>query len=298
VPLPAPEASCHSVSEPSGSVFAFTPEAGGSLPPAPPGTVWLPVRPSGFTLVDADVAAAVAGKANLYLYQGYVGLYWRGHSGHWQFLHRFVVGVSGGTIHHRNGQPRDNRRCNLEVLGRVEHCLLHARPGRSGWIGVVPYNAGFRLRMRVGLPGGCHLVELHCAYLAARARDEYINRLLGPRGPRNFPRVIPARRLRRTLTTRRDPFRVVFVRRRDRLLREIWCRLPLPLELATCPPRVNAVACHLLSVIDLECQEYRFIPLEGVLCVQLNGTWCWVQRERPASTASATSSVPPVAGRS
>lgn len=46
----------------------------------------------------------------------------------WIFMHRQIMGSPRGKeIHHSNGNPLDNRRCNLIPLAASQHRLIHRR---------------------------------------------------------------------------------------------------------------------------------------------------------------------------
>ena len=50
-----------------------------------------------------------------------------GKKGHWQPKHREVMGLTPDdprVVHHKNHDKHDNRKSNLEVVSRAEHCKI------------------------------------------------------------------------------------------------------------------------------------------------------------------------------
>jgi hypothetical protein len=268
----------------------------------------------GFTLVDPDVAARLRGFRLYAMAAGYVMVYEPGAgSGRDLALHRLVAGLPGRDVHHANANRRDNRRANLRAVTRGEH-LLWEPTHRGVWLGVhwAPWARLYRVHFKVARRRR-EAGYFRSPYLAALARDDLALRLTGGRVALNFPARLRASRLRGWLERRRGDFRVVFVPRGGGPVRAMHARRPLPLELAARPPRPDLRAQRLVSVIDVDVNEYRFIPLEGVLCVQAKGIWWRIDRGSPTrngalgdpcqrharqprgSTGSATSSVPTAA---
>jgi hypothetical protein len=259
----------------------------------------LPLVGGGFTLVDPAVGARLT-RVSLYRNRlGYV-VFYEGRR-RLQSLHRWITQAPPGRdVHHCNSERADNRAANLAVVTRSIHWLL--APAHGSWpFGVSPSRGRWDAAWTYGSRKH-HVGRFASRYLAALARDDALaSALPGVPFQRNFPRTIRAPRLARALRrTGGRAFRVVFVRRANGGVREMTCRLPLPLEVAARPPRVDARRAHVVSVIDVECNEYRFIPLENVLCFEKNGVWHRIDRRRGArrqrgSTASGTSSAPTAA---
>jgi hypothetical protein len=268
-------------------------------PPGPGAAVRLPLVGGGFTLVDPDVAARLRGTPLYRTGLRYVIVYESTPAGlRVHLVHQIVLRAPPGlVVHHVNADPCDNRRTNLRILTHSAHRLLEpARRSRLGWLGLWASHGFFY--PRISVEGRDHLGPgFGSLCLAALARDDLAVRLTGGQVALNFPRRLRAARLRGWLQRQRNDFRVVFVPRGGGPLRDMHARRPLPLEEAARPPRPDLRAQRLVSVIDVAIDEYRFIPLEGVLCVQANATWWRIDRPRRArrrrgSTASATSSVP------
>lgn len=66
-------------------------------------------------------------------------------------------------------------------------------------------------------------------------------------------------------------FSVTFVKRKDQSIREMNCRLGVKKHLNGGGPVYDAKAYQLLTVFDMQIQEYRSIPLDGILEIRANG---------------------------
>jgi hypothetical protein len=236
----------------------------------PEGAVALPLSDGSYTLVDADVADALQGARLIRDNKGYVRTSVRGA---WVFLHQIVVGIAPGCdTHHRNAQPDDNRRENLVHLARGDHMRLEpAHRRRDAEFNSVRFSKSkarfvitltVQRKQQVGLLFGDPL-------LAALCRDDYLDRT-GILALRDFDRrVSPLEALALLQSTAGRFFTIWFVKRSDGRIRRMTCRLrgqPHPAGLKF-DPHDRA----LLPVWDLQAREWRFVNLEGVLCVRTDG---------------------------
>lgn len=102
-------------------------------------------------------------------------------NGHMQGLHRVLMGIEYGDcreVDHINGDPLDNRRCNLRVLSRAQNAQnLRAHPGISRYRGVSKMKKGWRALAK--LNGHTHWIgyfktEIEAARAVAAWRAEHM----------------------------------------------------------------------------------------------------------------------------
>lgn len=66
------------------------------------------------------------------------------------YLHRFILGVSGGVIDHINGNNKDNRKCNLRIVTCLENARNNISNGKYGVNGVrLLRNGKYNVRITV-----------------------------------------------------------------------------------------------------------------------------------------------------
>jgi hypothetical protein len=236
----------------------------------PEGAVALRLTDGSYTLVDPDVADALQGYRLWRAGKGYVQICGRKRP---MYLHQFVLGVKPACdIHHRNANKDDNRRENLQHLSRADHVRLArcTRGNQTGFQGVRPRNDIRRFYATASLDGrvfrGLHFRE---PLLATFQRDDYFD-AHGIVGLRAFDRAVsPGQLLALLESTLGRFFTVWFVKRSDGQIRRMNCRLR---PKADSPGlKFDPRAAGLLPVWDTEAREYRFINLEGVLCLRMDG---------------------------
>ena len=232
----------------------------------PEGPAAAVLLPSGRkVLLDHDVAEALGFPAMHEKSNGYARL-----SGPERYLHREVCPAPEGLeVDHINGNRLDNRRSNLRAVTSSHNHLAarFRRRGVSGYRGVKPDRRFWRAVLQWqgrAYSGGSFATRL----VAALARDDLVVRVTGHADGLNRPLTIPPGGVRDLLASfGTDRFGVVFVRRSNGAVRRMICRT------AEAPPaggaglRFDPARRRLWSVYDLRDKEYRFIPLEGVLCL-------------------------------
>lgn len=87
-----------------------------NISPAAPMPRLIPVSQGNFALVDEEDYFRVS-KIPWHFSSGYAVNVWRSLS-----LHRFIVNAkSGETVHHKNHNPLDNRKCNLKICTQQQN---------------------------------------------------------------------------------------------------------------------------------------------------------------------------------
>ena len=246
--------------------------------------VRLPVRGSGFTLVDGDIGRALEGW-RLYLTPGgYVVAYAAGET---HLLQHLVLGqaLDGSVVDHRNGDKRDNRRANLRHVSQGRN-LLNQRPGLRGsrrpFHGISRTNGrwmpfvGRRGRVRYGPQVGQPL-------LAAFCRDDLVRRVWHANEGVNFPFSVRRQDVAGLLRSSAGRlFGVWFVKRSDGTLRHMTCRTDVAKGTTGGQLAFDPQDRDLLGVYDVQKAAYRFIPLENVLALKVDGkAFRVVHREDP-----------------
>jgi hypothetical protein len=230
-----------------------------------PRPVELPVPGGRPTLVDSDVAEALSGVKLAGTRNGYVRL----SRGTVRYLHRFICRPEAGQmVHHCNGLPWDNRRCNLRCLTAMEHSHTRAvRPNRLGFRGVVSrganrFYARLTYRGKVYWDGSVGTVEE-----AAVLFDRIARRIQAPRPYRNFTGLLSRRRVARFLeATGGRFFSVSFRKRSDGSFRRLLSRTGVH-PTGEGKGRYNPAEKGLLLLWDLQRSQWRAVPLEGVILI-------------------------------
>lgn len=217
-------------------------------------------------LLDIDVAERLPARAVSLSNSGYPMIRWQGRP---ELVHRVVCPPGPGLeVDHINHDPCDNRRFNLRVVSHALNILAgRRRRGRSAYRGIRA--ARGRFSARVAWQGRRYWLGAYgSALVAALAHDDGVVRITGHREGLNFPQAVAPGEVRRLLASfGSDRFGVLFVRRGDGAVRRMICRAA-PVKRAQAerlgfdPARRN-----LWPVWDLREKDYRFIPLEGVLCL-------------------------------
>ncbi len=268
---------------PSFVVSSVSPSKQGAAPDTRPAAApFCRVRATDGTqvLLDPDVAEILEG-TKIHRVGKYYGVSLRGVQA---YLHHVVAGfpLAGATdqrdgrgnrrgdVHHKNRDRGDNRRENLRALSRAEHQFIE--PSRqnaaSGFRGVYrgPRRQGWLAR--IGWQGRAwHNGTFEEPVLAALARDDLARRITRLREGLNFGQALRRKDLRGFLQALGGDEVVTawFVRRSDGRIRRLVCR---PEAGDASALKFDPAARGLLGALDVERQEYRFIPLEGVLCLR------------------------------
>jgi len=217
-------------------------------------------------LLDPDAGERFVGHAMAVNNKGYVTTQYQGRT---QFVHRLICPPGPGLeVDHINGNRRDNRRCNLRAVTHGLNLLAaRTRRGRCVYRGVNAHGARFQARLEwrrrryyVGLYGS--------ALVAALARDDGVVRITGHAEGLNFAHAVAPHAVRALLESfGADRFGVIFVRRTDGAVRRMICR-GAPVQRADLDRlRFDPARRNLWPVWDLREKDYRFIPLEGILCI-------------------------------
>jgi len=219
-------------------------------------------------LLDVDLAENFPGGSVSVTNRGYAMVRWQGRH---ELVHRFVCPPAPGLeVDHINGCPLDNRRCNLRAVSHGLNILAgRTRPRHGPYRGVARQAGRRRYRARLTWQGRFHdLGAYPNPVLAALARDDGVVRITGHAEGLNFPYALSSANVGRMVASfGLDRFGVLFVRRTDGAVRRMVC----------CSHRLARVDVEALGfaparrrlwpVWDLREKCYRFIPLEGVLCL-------------------------------
>jgi hypothetical protein len=226
----------------------------------------------GQTLVDLDVADALAGRRLYDSGHGYVTLTMPGTRRRQAYLHHLVCPFAPGhETHHRNHDRRDNRRANLVSLTRSHHHLMHReRRCREGFPGVYRRRHGYRAKVGVG-GRKRDTLQWSSPLLAALACDDLLRSLGAPEEAATFAQVVARDRVASLLEESGARFvRVWFVRRQDGRLRDMICRTGV--RKGTCGSLAfDPSPRGLISVYDVRARAFRFIPVEGVIALRVRG---------------------------
>jgi len=219
------------------------------------------------TLVDPDIAQLLRGQP-LCLSHAYA-IFRRG--GRVVYLHHCVAGRPlAGDVDHINGDPLDNRRCNLRVVSHSLNVLNQhkSRAPESGFRGVRAMGRGGTWQ-----PSVYWHRRFWCdgsfrePLLAALARDDLVRRVTGFEAGLNFPCWLARSAAEGLLSTGRDPVVVWFVKRSDGSVRRISCRAEPDVPIAR---RQRDDALGLVTVRDVDVDAARCIPVEAILCLTWN----------------------------
>ncbi len=238
-----------------------------TIVPTPEGpAASVPLPPGGAMLLDVDVAERLAG-APVYAHScGYALTCSHGRK---EYFHRLVCPPAPGLeVDHINGNRRDNRRCNLRAVTHARNVRAGRwRRGRSGYRGVRVSGRAFQARLSWG--GRRHYLGCFAsALVGALAYDDGVVRITGYAEGLNFAHAVAPAQVRALLESfGADRFGVVFVRRTDGAVRRMICR-GAPVKRADAERlRFDPARRNLWPVWDLREKDYRFIPLEGILCL-------------------------------
>lgn len=222
-----------------------------------------------YTIVDSDIAEKLKGKS-IFLRSKNAGYACFKQKGKKVTLHRFVLKAKSGQIcDHINRNKLDNRRCNLRFINVSQNALnsnIKAK-GKSKFLRVSRHSKSWRVRIRVKgrkKSIACFSSKTVAAIFADNARKKYSS--VTPR--LNFQSRLKRSHLPNVLSrTKGRIFSVVFVRRKDGSERHMVCRLNVSKNvngkgLLFAPEQIN-----LLPVYDIKKKDYRFIPIENVLCL-------------------------------
>jgi hypothetical protein len=268
--------------------------------PTPPGSCYFPVLHAPATLVDIDTAERLRrlGIRHLSRLGAYAGLLLERRR---VMLHRSILGSPPGEVHHLDAPDRplglartsDNRRAALRALTPAEHRWIESRcPNSSGFRGLSLSSGRWYIRTRLGRT--FHGPGFRSPLIAALAWDD-LARSVGVMLPRlNFQRTAPCSDVPSLVeATGQAGVAVYFVRRTDGALRNMRCRAAEAPLIPGPGLRFSPTERGLLSVLDLDAGEHRFIPLENVLCLTLPNERVRVSRRaprRPTPPCAETSS--------
>ncbi len=238
--------------------------------------VKIPLTGGGHTVVDKADACLLQGRrchrAGGIPGDQYARVHLRGRR--LEYVHRLILPtLPGFQVDHIDGNRLNNRRSNLRPCTPSQN--RSNSPGckarQSRFKGVFRAGAGWRVRCRKHarrFDFGVFRSEI----VAGCVADDAAAMLHGQFAWFNFPLNLPRNFLRRFLSQSKGRIMsVTFYKRRTACLRTMRCRVGV-----TCDVRGGELAFDpadkgLLPVYDMAKRAYRFIPVEGVLCLTYRG---------------------------
>jgi hypothetical protein len=244
--------------------------------------VELPVHGGFKTKVDPDIALMLSG-IRLSIKTSSIP-YVRFHKNTREvLLSHFVINAQNGIIvDHINGDTFDNRKSNLRIASKSLNAFnRHNRViSNTGFRGVRAINNRYHARVRHNYKL-IYLGSFKNLILAALSRDSYLHRLFNKNCGLNFIESISSDSVRNLLDSSKGKiFKCWFVKRSDGSVRSILCRTGVHKNLKNKGMAYKPDEKNLFLVYDLTNRNYRFIPLENILCLKFKKVGYRVVRER------------------
>jgi len=234
-------------------------------------TVKIHIKDDIYTVVDTDIAEKIKNK-NIYLRsidKPYV-CFWQNRKH--VFLHRFVMNAKEGQItDHINKNKLDNRRCNLRFVtssqSSLNRTLKKIPASKYNRVYELKSKKKFRARLRP-MSGNIEVGRFFSRHIAAFFADSAARKIYDIKPAFNFSSRIKRRHLVRVLErTKGRIFGVVFVKRSDGTERNMSCRINVKKNVKGTGLLFEPEHMNLLPVYDVMKKDYRFIPIENVLCL-------------------------------
>jgi len=223
-----------------------------------------------YTTVDSDIADKIKGKKLFFGgNRNYVCLTIEGKRIR---LHRYIMKACPGQIvDHINRNRYDNRKNNLRLVTRSQNMLNSNRKIISSSKYFRVYKRGNAERYRVKFlhnNKNVNISDFYSKTVAALFADFARKKYSSVKPFLNFPSNIKRRHLPSVLRrTKGKIFSVVFVRRKDGQERHMVCRMNVSKNVKGKGLLFSPEHMNLLPVYDIKKKDYRFIPIENVLCL-------------------------------
>lgn len=196
---------------------------------------------------------------------------------------------SNMVVDHINGDPLDNRKCNLRICTQSENLMNHTRSPRSfsGFWGVSYSKRDRFFQSRFNFKKKCYISGFYRNdIIAAIFRDSYILNICKNNFGLNFPNFLNEESVYDFLeSTKGKLFVCWFVKRTNGSVRKILCRSGVTKHLKNTGMCYDSREKKLFVVYDFTKKNYRAIPVENVLCVRFKNKNYRVIRERQSFAA-------------
>jgi hypothetical protein len=232
-------------------------------------SVQIHIKDEIYTTVDSDIAEKIKDK-KLFLRDNIKKYVMFKNKGKRTYLHRFIIEASAGQIvDHINRNELDNRRCNLRFVNYSQNSLnkrikTRSKSGymrvyklRNRWQGRVFYNKKYRTV-------STYRSRVIAAFFSDTLRKKHSSVMPSLNFQSSIKRCHLPSILRRT---KGRIFSVVFIRRKDGAERHMVCRLNVAKNVKGKGLLFTPEQMNLLPVYDVKKKDYRFVPIENVLCL-------------------------------
>ena len=192
------------------------------------------------------------------------------------YMHNLILPKREGvSVDHKNGNGLDNRRCNLRYATHAQQAANRCARRWPKGVGRRPWG----WVARIGPGGSLRAQGFRSRMLAAFFYDDIALATWGDFARLNFVGDVAPEDAEGIIQEAHGRiFTVAFSRRSDGRFRQMTCRTGVRAHTVGASLPFDPRARNLLSVFDVTKRNYRFIPLERMLCLNINGRRYRVRR--------------------